>query len=514
MSPSSLAAPSVPDSGEGLISGATERRKLRRSLGRLDLIFFTICAVVSLDTIGEIASFGRRGFTWLVLLALLFAVPYALIMAEMGSSFPQEGGPYEWMRRAWGGFLGGVGGVLYWASNPLWIGGTLAFLATSAWSEHIHAIGNGFTLGDILFKLAFIWLAVGIAIMSLRFGKWVSNIGSILRLALLGFFTITVIIYAAQHGVHGAAAGVASPKITDLWIIAPLVVFTLLGFDAPTNAGEEMKNPQRDVPVAAVRSVIICILGYGIPIYGIIAVLPASKVTGISGFLDAVGQTFSVYGSAGHFLSQVMALLFILAVLAGASVWLIASDRALAVSSFNGTFPRWFGEFSDRLGTPVRVNVLSGVVSTAFMVVAVALLSGGGSAASQFTVVIYLATSTSIFSYLLVFPTLARLRKVEPDVPRPFRIPGGIKGAWTAVILCEMFALLGVWTSVFPSTLPKLFGYSYSFESSYGVSAATFEGLTLGALVAITLIGVIGYWIGQRDTVGRGPAAPDGEQLA
>lgn len=96
------------------------------------------------------------------------------------------------------------------------------------------------------------------------------------------------------------------------------MVFTPLGFEAQSNAGEEIKNPQRDVPFAALRSAVICILGYGIPIYGIIAVLPASKVTGISGFLDAVGQTFSVYGSAGHFLSQVMAVLFIFALLPAA----------------------------------------------------------------------------------------------------------------------------------------------------------------------------------------------------
>jgi hypothetical protein len=76
--------------------------------------------------------------------------------------------------------------------------------------------------------------------------------------------------------------------------------------------------------------------------------------------------------------------------------------------------------------------------------------------------------------------------------------------------------MIGVWTSVFPSTLPKLFGYSYSFQSSYGVSAGTFEGLTLGALAAVILIGVIGYVIGQRDqkTIRPGPGLQEGEQLA
>jgi glutamate:GABA antiporter len=108
-----------------------------------------------------------------------------------------------------------------------------------------------------------------------------------------------------------------------------------------------------------------------------------------------------------------------------------------------------------------------------------------------------------------------RLRTLAPDVHRPFRIPGGTVGAWTAVVLAEVCALLGVWTSVFPSTLPKLFGYSYSFESSYGVSGATFEGLTLGALAAITLLGVIGYLVAQRERIiPPGTGISEEEQLA
>src|SRR6266699_2745546 len=75
-----------------------EKKKLIRSLRRFDMVLFTVCAFVGLDTLGTVASNGPQGFVWLVALAFVFVLPYALLMAEVGSSFTEEGGPYEWMK--------------------------------------------------------------------------------------------------------------------------------------------------------------------------------------------------------------------------------------------------------------------------------------------------------------------------------------------------------------------------------------------------------------------------------
>jgi glutamate:GABA antiporter len=68
-----------------------EKRKLVESLRRFDMVFFTVCAFVGLDTLGTVASNGPEGFLWLVLLAFVFVAPYMLLMAEVGSAFTQEG---------------------------------------------------------------------------------------------------------------------------------------------------------------------------------------------------------------------------------------------------------------------------------------------------------------------------------------------------------------------------------------------------------------------------------------
>jgi hypothetical protein len=59
-----------------------EKAKLVKSLRRFDMVFFTVCAFVGLDTLGTVASSGAEGFTWLVVLALLFVVPYMLLMVR------------------------------------------------------------------------------------------------------------------------------------------------------------------------------------------------------------------------------------------------------------------------------------------------------------------------------------------------------------------------------------------------------------------------------------------------
>src|SRR5215468_6145001 len=264
-----------------------EKSKLIKSLRRFDMLLLLICAIVGLDTLGQVSSYGAQTFTWVIILGLLFLFPYALVMAELGSAFTQEGGPYEWMKLAWGRLVAGIGAVLYWVTNPLWVGGSLCFIATAAWSTNYFKIGSG-TVGDYVFKAIFIWVSIGVAIIALRHGKWIPNFGAIVRFAVLGFFSITIVIYAIKNGVHGYAAGDFSPSKAVFIGLVPLLLFNYVGFELQNGAAEEMQNPQRDVPRTVAGSGILSVLLYAIPIFGILAVLPVKGITGIGGFLDAV----------------------------------------------------------------------------------------------------------------------------------------------------------------------------------------------------------------------------------
>jgi glutamate:GABA antiporter len=218
-----------------------------------------------------------------------------------------------------------------------------------------------------------------------------------------------------------------------------------------------------------------------------------------------------VYGGAAHARLIVMTLAFVGALVTSGAVWMIGSDRIQAVASFDGSFIPFFGVFNRKLGTPVRVNVLSGIAASVFCVAGIYLLRHA-STANAFTVVLDIAISTTLISYLWIFPAALKLRYTHPDAPRPYRHPFGMTGIWISTILTTGWILLGSWVAVFPDTLERLFGVGYAFKDSWGVSQAKFEALTLGTLAIIVVVGLIGYAVGgpvRRDIVageGNSPA--------
>ena len=127
-------------------------------------------------------------------------------------------------------------------------------------------LGNG-ALGDYVFKLVFIWISIGVAIISLRYGKWIPNAGAILRDVVLGFFSITVIIYGIKHGFAGFQFTHVSPTRAVFFGLVPVLLFNYVGFELQNGAAEEMDDPQRDVPISVLRSGITGVLMYVVPIF-------------------------------------------------------------------------------------------------------------------------------------------------------------------------------------------------------------------------------------------------------
>ena len=475
---------------------AQQRHRLVKSMRFFDLVFFGVATVVSLDTIGYISTFGAETFTWMLALVPLFVLPYALLMSEMGGAFVREGGPYYWMRLAWGRGASALGAVLYWITNPLWLGGSLAFLATEAWSSNLTKIEAG-SFWDYAFKLVFIWVGILVAIISLRRGKWIPTIGAFVKIGLVAFICVSVAIYAIEHGVHGAAAGDFSPTLAGFLGAVPLLMFAMSGFECKTAAGEEMRNAQHDVPRAIGSSALVSVGCYLLPVFAILLVMPASQVSSVAGFIDAATRSFSVYGGAQGVLVDLAALAFIFTLLTQGAAWMMGSDRVLAAVGMDGTFPRAIGVISERFGTPVRVNLMSGLVATVFSIVAINLASGDS--ATTFEIVLTIAISTVLLSYLVIYPSAARLRRTHPDVPRPFMVPGGGGGLWACTLLATGFIAIGSWVAVFPGTLEGLLGVKYDFHDTWGVSRGHFEALTLGTLGVIVAIAVAGCLLGARE---------------
>jgi amino acid transporter len=470
-----------------------QESRLHKSLGRFDIVFLLIAAIVGLETLGAVSSYGAEAFTWTLVLAIFFLIPYGLIFAETGAAFTEEGGAYTWVRDAFGRPAGAIASLLSWVTQPIWVGGSIVFLATGAWNTNLSHIEEG-SFADYAFKLVFVWVTVLAAIVSLRYGKWLPTVGAILMVAILVLFVCTTAIYGIQNGFVSVSLGDFSPTWIGFLGATPLLLFAYLGFESGNSAAGEMKNPARDVPFGILRSSGIAALCYLLPIFSILLVVPKDEIGGIDGFFSATSTVFSVYGGAAYGMLKALSVCLVFVLMSQGASWMIISDRMQAIAAADGAFfGGFFGVFNRTLSTPVRVNLLSGVTGTVFLIAAMQLT---GDAAAIFNVVLIIAITTFLLSYLLIIPAAVKLRSVDPARPRPFRVPVTNPVFTLMGVLCFAWIALGSWVAVFPGTLEHLFGVDYPFFDIWGVHRARFEVFTIGTLVALLILGLVGYVLG------------------
>jgi len=496
-------------------AAALERQKLQRHFGRFDILFFLICTIVGVDTIATVAQGGGQAFTWMMVFAVVFFVPQALLFAELGSAFPQEGGPYFWTRLAFGHLAGAVNNFLYWITNPVWIGGSLTITCITAVEVFFNHGANVSTVVWFIIALIFVWLSIVAAITSFSVGKWLPTAGAMARFLLLGLFTISVIIYAAKHGAHGLGASDYKPSEGGFVLLVGVLLFNFVGFELPSSAGEEMTNPQRDVPFAIARSTVASVALYALPVIGILIVLPTSAITNFSGFVSAIQTVFTVYGGhvsaggvatlsgAGLVLGDGCAILFILCLITSGATWIMGSDRALAVSCYDGAGPRGLGVINARYGTPVRVNVFSGIVASIVVVLAHQISSGD--AAKYFNAVLGVTISTTLISYLLIYPALWKLRRSHPDTPRPFKMPAYRP---LTVILMILVAIASI-QLIAPGLGSSWFGSDFIPESWTYAQRYTYLWTELIPVLCFIAVGVLFWWLGRKTRAEAAAAAPE-----
>jgi amino acid transporter len=477
-----------------VLDAAAERKKLRRVLGRLDTVFFLISAMVVADTIGAIAIGGGQAFTWLIVLFGTFFIPSALISAELGAAIPEEGGVYVWVRRAFGRYAGALTSLLYWAGTPMWLGGSVAVVAMAVWQQFLGSLS---LTGLYLFGTVFIGLATAGAVIPLRFGKWIPTSGAIGQIALLAFFTVSVVLYGARNGVHGITATDLSPSRGVFIAIVPVLLYSFVGVELPATAAEEMTNPRRDIPAAIGRAGIGQALMYGVPILAVLIVLPAEQITSLHGLIDAIQTVLASYGGSiaadgtvvlagwGQVLGWACAIVFIWVLLASGCAWIMGAGRAQAAACLDGAGPRVLGRISARSGVPVIMGLVSGAVS--LLVMAADLAVAGRDNQKYFSAALVVSIALIVLAYLLIFPAFVALRLREPNLSRPFRVPGGVRMAWLVTGLVTGWSLLAAVCLLWPGL-----GTAHpdaALPAGFASQRGPFELLVLtpiGAVIAVT----------------------------
>ncbi|MGA2149243.1 MAG: APC family permease [Bryobacteraceae bacterium] len=355
-----------------------------------------------------VAKAGYAGAILILLITpVVWAIPSALMVSEMASTIPEEGGYYVWATRSMGPFWGFqeawlslVGSIFDMAIYPaLFVSylGHFAPAVTAGW--------RGIAIGAALIAVAAAWNLLG--------AKSVGDSSVVMGILLLAPFAV-LSVYAAMH--RGAAAAHASSTVPfDLLGGILVAMWNYMGFDNTSTIAEEVDRPQRTYPLAMAGTVAIIALSYVVPI-GAVALtgLPLDRWS-TGGWANVARATFgsNPAGAAISFSITAVGMMAAAGTLLGLT---LALSRLPAVLADDGYLPRVLARRSPATGVP-WVSVLACAAAWA----ACLWLS--------FTKLVMLDVLLTGLSILLEFASLVALRIREPLLPRPYKVPGGLWGA-------------------------------------------------------------------------------------
>ncbi len=421
--------------GQPETAPATAAPVLERVLGRADLVLFTVCAILTIDTLASSAAMGAAWFSWWLITMTVFFIPYGLITAELGSAWPGEGGVYVWVREAFGPWWGSQAAWWYWINNATWVPSVYLIFA-GTFSQIFLKTHSPWQDAGIAIVLT--WVTVAIGIVRLEVSKWVPNLGAVVKSLI--FFILGILgLSALFHGKKPAndfSPSAFVPKWNDTLAYLPALLYSTFGFELMSSAGEEMRDPRRDVPRVILWSGALIAILYSFAIGGILFAVPIGKLSIVTGTWDALAVLGKEWGRAGDVVVYVLGIGFLYACVANVVTWSLGSNRVAAVAAEEGVLPPALGRLHPRFKTPHVAFVVMGLVSTV-------LLAGGAALSKSQSNIFWMTFRFSalflLLSYLLVFPAFVVLRKRRPDQPRPYRVPGGKGAAALAGWVCTLY---------------------------------------------------------------------------
>ena len=342
----------------------------------------------------------------LLLTPLLWSLPTALMVSELATAIPQEGGFYIWVRRGMGRF---------WGFQETWL--TLAgsvfemALYPNLFIDYIGQISPGLVAGHRGLLLGFAMIAL-CAVWNILGVRSVGEGSVWLNVALLAPF-VALTIFALGSGRFSAGGADAPPAPllhADLLGGVLIAMWNYMGWDNLSTIAGEVETPQRTYSRAMFGAVLLVIVSYMIPV-GAVArtgIDPNRWTTG--GWVD-IGRIVG-----GEALGIAIAVAGVLGAIGSFGALMLSFTRLPPVMAQDGYLPRIFTRCSAKTGAPW------------FSIVACAIL---------WAIVFPLGFEKSLLldvmltglSILLEFWALVALRVREPDLARPFQVPGGVAGA-------------------------------------------------------------------------------------
>ncbi|NNH75887.1 amino acid permease [Nocardia uniformis] len=390
-----------------------EHSALKRSLGLVSLIALSVGATLGTGifvVLGEASPLAGPAVVVSFALAALAALFSALSYAELAGAVPVSGSAYSYTYATLGEIIAWICGwcllleygVSVAAVAVGWGAYLNEFLAGTIGWRIPEALAAAPSAGGIINLPAAVVVLIATAVLldGIKESARVTTFTTLLKICVLIFFVVVAVTAFNSDNLHPfAPAGIAG--VTSA---ASMVFFSFIGFDAASTAGEEAKNPQRDLPRAIIISLVIVTVAYVLVALTAVAAVGVDNVSSSGASLATVLE--QVTGSGWP--ATVLAAGAVIAIASVVLTVLYGQTRILVAMSRDGLMPKMLSRVGRKRIPTANTLIVGGVVA-----VLAALIPLGE-----------LVNATNIgtlVSFGLVNIGVLVLRRTKPDLPRTFR---------------------------------------------------------------------------------------------
>ncbi len=451
-----------------------EKRKKKFKL--VDAILGTVCLTLVCESVMPTAAIGNTQYFWWIFLLIGFCLPYGMITAELGTTYPSEGGMYDWVKRAFGPKWAGRVAWNYWINFPLWIA-SLAVAVTDIVAGMFGVELNIVML--LLIQLGYTWVVCLLGTQRIGESKYIVNLGTVFKVILLlgiGLLGIYSLVSTGHSANPIAGFSDLIPEFSlEGWSFISIILFNFMGFEVVGSWVEDMENPKKDIPKALIIGGLLMAVFYILPATGFNIALPPEVVETLDpeNVVEVLTTLFTTVGMSADLVKALVigaGFMFIYTFIANIASWSFGVNEVAAYAAEDGSMPKFFAKKNEE-GVPYVASITNGIVASIIIVGGIIASYISEEFSAGFSLFFCLSWITLLVGYIPMFLAFLKLRKQDKDIERPYKVPGGNFMIHVAAIVPFIILILGVVFTLFgdftaeyiQENIPLLVGVAISF---------------------------------------------------
>lgn len=430
------------------------------------LILISLSAIVGLKSLPLFAEVGMSLIFFLGLSTIFFFIPISLVIAELSSAWPNSGGCYYWIKKAYGEYVAFLVIWAYWIESIIWFPTMLIFIV-AMFGHAINPIYQGLENNQMFFIFGIIctfWTLTFINFygikLSAKFSAVGVLIGTILPIILIISFGVAWIIKGEHSNIEFKINNILPILNLNNLVFFSGILLGISGIEIISFYIKDVESPEKNIAKAVIISSFFIIIIYLIGSISVAIVVPKNELSFASGVIQALKIFFTKIKL--EFITPLIALFLLLGSLSGMNTWIIGPAKGLFEAANDNFLPTFFKKVNKE-DVPTNVLIIQATIGS---IISIIFFKYINSVNGFIWIFVCLSFQFASILYIMIFFSAIKLRYDYPNIQRPYKAPAIKLLSYLGIIICSFTFFISYVQPANIETTEKIYYFTLLITSS------------------------------------------------